>query len=985
MSSRFMRGIVAALALMLALCGGSPAADADRAVIVRAGDAPPLESLAAREVRRYVYLRTGTQLPIAEAAARGQAIVIAQPDSPLLEPLAEDEEIQAVIAGLKPQDYLLQSVDTEEGLRTVYLIGGSDVGALYAAYRFAEHLGVRFYLHGDVVPDTQTPLVLPELSDIGKPLFALRGIQPFHDFPEGPDWWSTDDYLAIVAQLPKLRMNFLGLHTYPVREPTVWTGLRIDSDEDGLVKSGYPSAYFNTAQSVGWGFTAKNTSDYGCGAAMLFDRDEYGSEIMRDMTPQPEAPEDCNEVFNRVGAMFNDAFTLARQLGVKTCIGTEAPMTVPEPVHDRIGGGAGAVSQRNVSRLYEGTFARIMKTHPLDYYWLWTPEGWTWEDVNEEQVKQTINDIALAHRAAKAVDAPFKLATCGWVLGPQYDRALFDRVLPRDMAVSCINRQVGKDPVDQGFGAVKDREQWAIPWLEDDPAMTSPQLWVARMRRDARDALDYGCTGLMGIHWRTRILGPNVAALAQAAWEQDDWRGNTAGRFWFEGGNTAQFKDTDFAATDDDPLYQSVRWGMHALRMVVPNGTYRVTLHFCEPTYQEEGKRVFSVQIEGEDAFREPLDVFERVEANKALVRTIRNVEVADGMLDIDFVEEVEHPCIAAVAVDGADFSKKINCGGEAYNDYAADAPSVVPDPAAGDFYADWALHEFGPEAAGDAAALFASLDGKLPRPSDWVEGPGGYTPDNRPWSQVQHEYAFVDTFAALRPKVQGAGNLDRFDYWLNTLEFLRATAHMRCAWHPYSEAMAKVRAASDPATKKQLARDSAIPARKALVQVVQKAYRYLLATVSTTGTMGTVCNLEGHTFPAMLDKPGQELEEILGEPLPADAQLARTYEGPARLVVPTNRTSLRPGDALAVKVMVLDTAAPEGGAVYWRVMGQGEFKTVPMERAERATFTAEVPWQDIRWADIEYYVEMTRASGEVLRWPATAPAINQTVVVVPE
>ena len=50
-----------------------------------------------------------------------------------------------------------------------------------------------------------------------------------------------------------------------------------------------------------------------------------------------------------------------------------------------------------------------------------------------------------------------------------------------------------------------------------------PQLWAGRMRRDAFDALKYGCTGLMGIHWRTRILGPNVSALAKAAWDQKGW------------------------------------------------------------------------------------------------------------------------------------------------------------------------------------------------------------------------------------------------------------------------------------------------------------------------------------------------------------------------------------------------------------------------------------------------------------------------------
>ena len=86
--------------------------------------------------------------------------------------------------------------------------------------------------------------------------------------------------------------------------------------------------------------------------------------------------------------------------------------------------------------------------------------------------------------------------------------------------MSTINREVGKAPVDPGFARVRGRSLWAIPWMEDDPALTSPQLWAGRMRRDAADALRYGCDGLLGIHWRTRVLSANVLALARAAWDQ---------------------------------------------------------------------------------------------------------------------------------------------------------------------------------------------------------------------------------------------------------------------------------------------------------------------------------------------------------------------------------------------------------------------------------------------------------------------------------
>ena len=49
-----------------------------------------------------------------------------------------------------------------------------------------------------------------------------------------------------------------------------------------------------------------------------------------------------------------------------------------------------------VQELYEGMFQRIAKTHPLDYYWLWTPEGWTWEAVKQQQIDATMADFRAA-------------------------------------------------------------------------------------------------------------------------------------------------------------------------------------------------------------------------------------------------------------------------------------------------------------------------------------------------------------------------------------------------------------------------------------------------------------------------------------------------------------------------------------------------------------------------------------------------------------
>ena len=110
------------------------------------------------------------------------------------------------------------------------------------------------------------------------------------------------------------------------------------------------------------------------------------------------------------------------------------------------------------------------------------------------------------------------MATCGWVLGPQQDRTALDKILPKNCPISCINREVGRDTVEPGFAKFHNRPKWEIPWLENDPELTQPQPWVGRMLYDAADARRFGCTGLIGIHWRTKILAENISALAQAGW-----------------------------------------------------------------------------------------------------------------------------------------------------------------------------------------------------------------------------------------------------------------------------------------------------------------------------------------------------------------------------------------------------------------------------------------------------------------------------------
>ncbi|MEW6741261.1 MAG: malectin domain-containing carbohydrate-binding protein [Planctomycetota bacterium] len=966
------------------------------------------ERFAAREIRRYVYLRTGLLLPIEtiESTRIGtiSGIVVAEKHRSFARLLAEEAGRGGEVSGLDEQHYLLFTVRGNPQPLAL-IAGGGDPGVLYGAYRFAEKLGVRFYLHGDVIPDTHLHSNLPlerrlraallGLDERGVPLFDLRGIQPFHDFPEGPDWWNLDDYKAILSQLPKLRMNFFGLHTYPEggpnAEPTVWIGLLDDAGEDGRVTSSYPASYQNTLRG-NWGYAARKTSDFLFGAAALFEHDAYGSDVMIGFCPEPATPEACNEVFHRATALLREAFLHARKLGIKTCVGTETPLTIPKRVQERLAAlGKEAKDPRVVEELYRGLFLRAAAAYPLDYYWFWTPEGWTWSGVSDEQVAATIGDIRHAIEAAKAVRAPFTLATCGWVLGPPGDRSLFDKVLPKEMPVSCINRQVGMEPVEPGFALVEGRPKWAIPWLEDDPALTSVQLWAGRMREDAADALRYGCTGLMGIHWRTRILAPNIAALAQAAWDPAclDWaatRSTPTKSEGPEGGLVAAYLESAIADTEDDLLYQTVRYNMSAYHLAVPNGTYTVTLKFCEPHYAEKGKRVFGVKLQGATVI-DRLDLFEKVGKDRALDYRFENVQANEGWIDIDFISQVEYPCIAAIAVEGPAGSRKINCGGPATEDYAADWPAARPGPRglpSADFYLDWARHEFGAAAAEPIAAIFAKVDGKLPRPSDWIGGPGGIRPDPRPWSEVRADWGFVTELLALRSQIEGVGQRDRFDYWAKQLAYMAAMARLNCRWAELNQVLEAAKAASTAEAQRERARDDILPLYRELVSDVKDVYQFLLATVSNTGELGTIANWEQHIVPGLLEATGRELERLLGEALPPDALPSRTYEGPPRVIVPTVRTSLAAGEPLRLEVILLSAQPPRDAALFWTPIGQGSWQKLPLQRVDRSVYNVslQVPPEGID--TIEYYVRIDTANNETAYFPVTAPERSQTVVVMP-
>jgi hypothetical protein len=934
-------------------------------------DAPPNVKLAAKEIRRYVYLRTSELLPLAET---GQGITL-QVDS-----------------ALSPHSYRLKS----EG-NALTISGGSDVAVLYGAYAFAEKLGVRFYLDGDVIPDERIPFAIPQLNETRAPLFETRGVLPFHDFPEGPDWWTTDDYRACVEQLAKLRMNFLGMHGYNW-EPLVWRGVAEDVAEDGSVRTAYPAGWFRSAHgNSAWGLHPVNTGSYTAGAAQLFTEDDMRSEI--------EGADGRH--FERVAELLGVTVADAHAVGVKVCVGMESPLAIPGPAAKRLQELGKTDRPREI---YRGMFKWLMKNAPVDYYWAWTPEGWIWHGNSPGAAAATANDFKAALGALDDLGNPFTFATSGWVLGPQQNRSAWDELLPPESPMANINLHVGHVPIDPAFARIKNRPKWAIPWFEGDPDKSGYQPWVGRMRYDAADARRLGCTGLIGIHWRTKALAQNISALAQAAWVQDWATALTPVKPAVQSGHVAT-STAPVQGTTEQALYQSLRYGLDAYPVEVPNGNYTVVLKFNEFHYGAAGKRVFDVSVQGQNAAAH-LDVFAKAGKDRAFDLTVPGVRVADGTVNIAFTPRVEFPFLCAVEISGtADarnmisidgsvreipaepYVRRINVGGPAVGKYEACVATAGTALAgigrampADDFYLDFATASFGSGVAREAARILTDSDGFTIPFTKEREYAGsscwGIRLVDEPWEKLQEHYRFVGQFAALRPQVSGAGNLERFDYWLNTLKVSETMMRLACERGAFEAAIKALAAEKEPAARKALA-EAALAQRLQLTRLHEELMRLQIATVSTPGELGTIAALEQHgsVWRKWLPQHDDTLTAALGRPLPAEAQPARTYTGKPLLTTLTRRGRVRHGEALALRIIALDTEPVKSVTVYFRPLGKGDWQTLQATPIARAVYQATLPPAN---EDFEYHIGAARAEGAGIVWPATAPGINQTVIVTP-
>ena len=138
--------------------------------------------------------------------------------------------------------------------------------------------------------------------------------------------------------------------------------------------------------------------------------------------------------------------------------------------------------------------------------------------------------------------------------------------------------------------------------------------------------------------------------------------------------------------------------------------------------------------------------------------------------------------------------------------------PGKPRDLPVADFYADWATAESAAKPVLPPRP-FSPGSTAISRPlPGWNRGPGVIGVSRQPWATAASRYRFVDEFAAIRPRVQGAGNLERFDWWLNTFRVTKTMGQLGFARGELDAIIERIEKEDNPQTRRRLAREQALP-----------------------------------------------------------------------------------------------------------------------------------------------------------------------------
>lgn len=389
---------------------------------------------------------------------------------------------------------------------------------LYAVFDFLERQGAFFGIDGASYPfDAAPALILPAAGAAwkGVPRFAVRGLLPWPDFLNCITVYNEEDFRAYFEAMLRMRFNTFGMHVYT--GALQWAESYLSFEFGGV---GHLS-YLDTSATNRWGYLPERTSRFGMGAGDFYDSEVFGSDATRFARDPWEQAE-------RTRHLLRLGFQHAARLGLATGIGFE-PYQIPDEIYRALPLEARFddpkkkprfdVESQTAKDLLETRLAQLLEAYPsVDHVWLWEDEEMSWES-RKSGIPLSTTPFLQAHAFLRRHAPNKRLVLAGWG-GVARHFEHFHKALPEDVIFTCLSDTLGWDPVNEVFGKLGSRERWPIPWLEDDPGMWQPQFHVHRFESDLDRAHRFGCQGLLGIHWRHRIVDPTAGFQARFSWQE---------------------------------------------------------------------------------------------------------------------------------------------------------------------------------------------------------------------------------------------------------------------------------------------------------------------------------------------------------------------------------------------------------------------------------------------------------------------------------
>ncbi|MGH2551533.1 MAG: hypothetical protein ACRDHN_19265, partial [Thermomicrobiales bacterium] len=489
----------------------------EQGLIRIAPDAPARLVLAARDLQRYLRQATGAVFSLDDGIGDLAEIALGYVgDGGIGDELVASGEVGAIPGS---EGYAIRRTGNR-----VAIAGADLAGAVFGVYGLLEAgYGCGFFLGSEIVPDGGWPL-LPDAIDLQRaPAFATRGFLPWYDFLSGPSAWNLKDYQLYIDRMVRMGLNFLGLHVYS------HAAVNHSSGAEPFLSFEYRGvghdAYLDTTQTERWGYQPMRTSEFAFGTDHYFAGEVFGADAAIEARGSLDA-------IRRGKELLQQAVAYAKSRGMKICIGFE-PAAIPDeilkalpksalnPRRARNGGTDRALNlgSEAAKEILELRLRDLLDTYPdVDAIWLWQNEDAAWVSHEDDQLPFDASYIQVGYEYLKANAPQVQLVVSGW--GAVH--VLLDQMhakLPGDIAFSALNHNLGTSPTDEVYGRLGERNRWPIPWLEDDATLWQPQYHIYRFQNDIAKAKAFGADGMIGIHWRTRVIDHVAGYFARALWQ----------------------------------------------------------------------------------------------------------------------------------------------------------------------------------------------------------------------------------------------------------------------------------------------------------------------------------------------------------------------------------------------------------------------------------------------------------------------------------